>query len=222
MITQERQYLTASDVTSLLRIDKSTVYRMAEDGRLPGVKVGRQWRFLAEEVQRTFGLETAATTLDTTAAMTSLFADLYGVMAVVTDLDGRPLTAVMNPSEYFTLLGEDPAVLNTCITEWQSHAIDPGFEPILRPRHLGFLCARAYVRRGFELVGMVIAGGIAPAEWPPQPERFDELAALSGADASELATAAATVPSLDEQATEAMLASLRVLAKHLSPDQAKE
>jgi excisionase family DNA binding protein len=221
MTVQERQYLTASDVTRLLRIDKSTVYRMAEDGRLPGIKVGRQWRFPADDVYRVLGIDTATTdeVLDATTAMTGLFADLYGVMAVVTDLNGRPLTPVMNPSEYFTLLGEDPAVLNMCIAEWQSHAMDPGFEPILRPSHLGFLCARAYIRRGFELVGMVIAGGIAPAGWPPRPERLDELAASSGANLSELAAAAPTVPNLDEQATEVMLASLSVLAKHLSPDQ---
>ena len=35
----------------LLGVDRSTVYRMAEDGRLPAVKVGRQWRFPADRIE---------------------------------------------------------------------------------------------------------------------------------------------------------------------------
>jgi len=37
--------LTVSEVADLLRINKSTVYRMAKQGRLPATRVGRQWRF---------------------------------------------------------------------------------------------------------------------------------------------------------------------------------
>ena len=41
----ERRLLTVSEVAELLRINKSTVYRMAKQGRLPATRVGRQWRF---------------------------------------------------------------------------------------------------------------------------------------------------------------------------------
>jgi len=37
--------LTVSEVADMLRINKSTVYRMAKQGRLPATRVGRQWRF---------------------------------------------------------------------------------------------------------------------------------------------------------------------------------
>ena len=43
-------YLTARDVQELIRVDRSTIYRMAESGRLPAIKVGRQWRFPADAV----------------------------------------------------------------------------------------------------------------------------------------------------------------------------
>ncbi len=43
--------LTAKDVQDLLQVDRSTVYRMAEAGRLPALKVGRQWRFPAAQVR---------------------------------------------------------------------------------------------------------------------------------------------------------------------------
>ena len=41
----EGRLLTVSEVADLLRINKSTVYRMAKQGRLPATRVGRQWRF---------------------------------------------------------------------------------------------------------------------------------------------------------------------------------
>ena len=37
--------LTAKDVAKHLRMHIITVYRLAEQGKIPGVKVGRQWRF---------------------------------------------------------------------------------------------------------------------------------------------------------------------------------
>jgi len=42
---REGRLLTVSEVAELLRINKSTVYRMAKQGRLPATRVGRQWRF---------------------------------------------------------------------------------------------------------------------------------------------------------------------------------
>jgi excisionase family DNA binding protein len=40
-----RQILTLDEVSSMLRVDKATVYRMARKKRIPAAKVGRQWRF---------------------------------------------------------------------------------------------------------------------------------------------------------------------------------
>ena len=45
-----RGMLTALQVCEILHIDRSTVYRMAEDGRLPAIRVGKQWRFAAEDI----------------------------------------------------------------------------------------------------------------------------------------------------------------------------
>ena len=41
----EGRLLTVTEVAELLRINKSTVYRIAKQGRLPATRVGRQWRF---------------------------------------------------------------------------------------------------------------------------------------------------------------------------------
>jgi excisionase family DNA binding protein len=39
-------------LASYLRIPKSTLYRVAQQGKIPGQKVGRQWRFLRAAVDR--------------------------------------------------------------------------------------------------------------------------------------------------------------------------
>ncbi len=45
------EMLTAKEMRNLLHVNRSTIYRMAEAGRLPAVKVGKQWRFPSGEVE---------------------------------------------------------------------------------------------------------------------------------------------------------------------------
>jgi len=39
------EYLTVSQVAELLQLSRKTVYRLTQQGHLPGVKVGGSWRF---------------------------------------------------------------------------------------------------------------------------------------------------------------------------------
>lgn len=43
--------LTTRQLQDLLRVDRITIYRMLNDGRLRGFKVGGQWRFSPREVE---------------------------------------------------------------------------------------------------------------------------------------------------------------------------
>ena len=151
--------LSAEQVGEALGIDVSTVYRMAGDGRLPARKVGRQWRFPADAVMA----PTPASALDAEWAYATIRvpAELLGVMMVVTDLRGHPVTPVANPCPRFTE-AQDDAVAE-CLAEWQlaAGAVDLGTR--FRPSRLGFECASAFIRSGDRLLGMVIAGGVAPA-----------------------------------------------------------
>jgi excisionase family DNA binding protein len=178
--------LTTKDLQDLINVDKSTIYRMAEDGRLPAVKVGRQWRFPAEQIADMLGGTVGApeslpapgtagelATLlvpETAEAVTELVADLFGVMAVITDMQGRPLTDVANPNGYFQAIADQPGAVEKCARGWRELGEDGGIEPRFKPSHLGFLCTRTFIRVGNELVGMLIVGGITPADWPPSEE----------------------------------------------------
>lgn len=44
--------LTIEDLADYLKISKSTLYKLAQEGALPGQKVGRHWRFHREAVDQ--------------------------------------------------------------------------------------------------------------------------------------------------------------------------
>lgn len=190
----ETPLLTATTVGRLLGVDPSTVYRMASDGRLPALRVGRQWRFAAEQVRAALaaGVPTRAGTApananeppaataealwydpEAVADLIEIAADALGVAMVVTDLEGRPLTRVLHPCPRLAPLATDAHLQAACAAEWRTLGADLDLVPRFRTGTLGFACARALVRRGDRLVGMVLAGGIAPDDAGASTRRDD-------------------------------------------------
>lgn len=47
----DSEFLTAEEVAEYLRLPLSTVYKLVQDKRLPGFKVGKHWRFRREAFQ---------------------------------------------------------------------------------------------------------------------------------------------------------------------------
>ena len=45
-----QELLTLDEVAAYLKVSRDTVYRMAQKGKIPAVKVGNQWRFAKSEV----------------------------------------------------------------------------------------------------------------------------------------------------------------------------
>ncbi len=41
----ESEFLTAEEVAEYLRLPLSTIYKLVQEKRLPGFKVGKHWRF---------------------------------------------------------------------------------------------------------------------------------------------------------------------------------
>ena len=214
------KYLTARDVQELIRVDRSTIYRMAESGRLPAIKVGRQWRFPADAIDELLGGTNRRSSGEPMRVgmqyVADLFADLYRVMVIITDIEGNPLTEVSNPCGYFAAVSSEAAALDRCIEEWKALGTQYDFEPRLRPSHLGFLCTRAFIRVENELTGMVIAGGIAPADWPPSPTEIETIARESRVPTDVVERSIADVHQLDAGDQQRLLAGVSILAKHLS------
>ena len=203
--------LTAKDMQNLLQVDRSTIYRMAEAGRIPAIKIGKQWRFPGDQVEDWLGTQAGLPQLSSRPAVTDTsknlgdllpvdcvqfildtFADSLGVMLVVTDMEGNPVTEVSHPCGLFTALNKVPNAVQKCVESWRALGQAIELEPKFKPSHLGLLCARAFIRVGTELKGMVVVGGIAPQQWPPSPEQVQQIAAEFGLRPAVIA------PHLDE------------------------
>lgn len=52
MLATNDSVLTIDELAVYLKIAKSTLYKLAQEGKLPGQKVGRHWRFRKETIDR--------------------------------------------------------------------------------------------------------------------------------------------------------------------------
>ncbi len=44
--------MTVSETAEYLRIGKTTLYKMVRDGKIPAFKIGNQWRFRRDDIEK--------------------------------------------------------------------------------------------------------------------------------------------------------------------------
>ena len=54
MTENQDNVLTIDELAVYLKISKSTLYKLAQKGEVPGQKVGKHWRFRKETIDRWF------------------------------------------------------------------------------------------------------------------------------------------------------------------------
>jgi excisionase family DNA binding protein len=230
------EMLTAKEMQDLLQVDRSTIYRMAEAGQLPAVKVGKQWRFPGDLVENWLKHQTGPTTpgnadfslsisngdfaamlpLDCVQLIQDAFAEALNVMLVVADLEGQPITQVSNPFPLYQLLAETKDGHAICQETWRELGQVPALEPRFTPGFGGLLCARALVRMGNALQAMVIVFGVAPQGWPPSDTATQELAVLLDVPAGELERAFGSVFHLTPDQQKTVLVTIQRIADILA------
>jgi excisionase family DNA binding protein len=52
MPEQSEDIMTIEELSVYLKIPKSTLYKQAQDGKIPGQKIGKQWRFARKAIDR--------------------------------------------------------------------------------------------------------------------------------------------------------------------------
>lgn len=62
--------MTVADVAAFLRLSESTVYRLAQEGKLPGRKIGGTWRFLRSALEQWLAGHESSALTDATAETT--------------------------------------------------------------------------------------------------------------------------------------------------------
>jgi excisionase family DNA binding protein len=240
--------LTTREVQELLQVDRTTIYRMVESRRLPAVRVGKQWRFARPEIERWLQshtvsgmvgpgtLATPAPGPATPAADAALadmlplacsqliqdaFADVLGVLVVITDMQGTPIDAISNPGEFLAAVYRTPVGAAYLAQTWGDLAAGPEIQPRFVRGAGGLLFARGLIRVKHSLCGMVVLGGLAPDVWPPEAAELAELAAATGLDPAELSARAVGVHYLDATEQSRVLRSAQRIADifaHIAED----
>jgi len=205
--------LTTRQLQDLLRIDRTTIYRMLGDGRLVGVKIGNQWRFPKEQIDAlisgTAHESSSEQPIDASELLPisciqpvqDVFADIAQVSSLTTTPDGNPLTKVSGACKFCSLILATATGKQACIASWRKLATDPERHPRFATCHAGLHYARARIEIDGELKAMVIAGQFyAHAPQPAEVRtRIHALAKLHGIDEVQLSKAAKEIPVADER-----------------------
>jgi excisionase family DNA binding protein len=204
--------LTTKQLQELLQVDRVTIYRMLNDGRLQGFKVGGQWRFsrrdidtwLQEQQSKTKGISApppADVTLEPTSqvlplscvqAMQDVCAEALDIAMVTVDLQGFPLTSISNSSDFCKLILSTEKGRQRCAATWRQ--IGNG-QP--HTCHAGLLCISAAIEVNSQTVAITVGCQFIAASaegvegrWQTQ---LPDLAADLGLPEGELEAAAVSV-----------------------------
>lgn len=167
------ELLTTREVQNILKVDRITVYRMLQDGRLKGVKIGQQWRFPRDEVQRlltgqpTMEAEPAAEAQPAAAAplpvhclqtVQNLFSSVSGMGSLVVDPAGEPVTELSGACALCRMMQESPAGNQACRESWRAMAAGSASGERQFTCHAGLTSISAPILDGSTLVGWILVG----------------------------------------------------------------
>jgi excisionase family DNA binding protein len=203
--------LTTKQLQELLQVDRITIYRMLNDGRLQGFKVGGQWRFSRREIEA--WLQEQQSKLDSSVtpptnnhmqpspqtlpmscveAIQGVCAEALEIAAVTTDLAGAPLTDISNSCAFCDLILSTEQGRRRCAEAWgrlgngQAHTC-----------HAGLLCVTAPIEVGGQQVAITagcqfVAG--PSGRWQEALAKVAEELALQAVDLEEAVTSVRTLP----------------------------
>jgi len=234
----DNSLLTTRQLQDLLQVDRITIYRMLSDGRLHGFKVGGQWRFSREAIERWLQEQQAslevpelpslngqlqasaqALSLSCIQAIQEIFAEALGVGAVTTDPDGRPITPVANTCEFCGLILDSQEGRKRCISSWQAAAATQGdtARPLVCHAGLSYIWARIKVRGTFRAA--IHAGQFLthpPLAEDGWPDRLAVLSKVCGLRPRQLEKALDSVVVLDTERQDQISHMLQRVAQTFS------
>lgn len=182
-------YYTVRQVQEILKVDRVTIYRMLNDGRLKGIKIGQQWRFPRSQIERVLIGETETDSLPATSqadttfpihclqTIQNLYSEISQFGAVVVDLNGLPLTHFSNPSRFCSLVTSSTTGERACRDCWKQAATSCTVEKHFTcPSGLTFVATPIFDRSG--QVGALLTGQFY-WEQPDQDEEAERIGSLA-------------------------------------------
>ncbi len=204
--------LTAKQAQELLKVDRTTIYRMLKDGRLNGVKVGNQWRFYASDLeemlsgpryvnQRSIPLDANILPLHCMQPVQDVFAEIAEIGAVTADKEGRPLTRISNSCDFCKLILGSEEGRQACMASWRKLVEQRNSEPEFISCHAGLQYARARIEAEGELIAILVAGQfyLQAPNAEEEDERLRNLSQQYHIDKDLLKQASEQIPILEER-----------------------
>ena len=199
-------YYNVKQIQDLLAVDRITVYRMLQDGRLKGFKIGHQWRFPRIEVERFLGVAPSPEENQTEKSnnlpvhciqtIQNLFSDISQLSSLVVDMQGNPLTNISYPCSFCTRIVSSPAGREGCQDSWKIIAAQCQLKTQVIACHAGLNYAAAPILDQGKQIGAFITGQY----YMFSPDRYEEadrvkrLASLYRLPLDSLTEAILTVP----------------------------
>ncbi len=232
--------LTTRELEELLQLDRVTIYRMVKDGELPALRVGGQWRFSSEAIDAWLKAQhgdlptqpevvSAAVDLDTLPlidlvplvtlqTIQNQFAQLLGLAAFITDLEGQPLATCSQCSRFCRLVHTRPEGMAACQASWRSIAQLDEEGAAIHVCHAGIQYASAPVSVGGRRFGLVTAGQFLTVA--PDPDAFRQAALATGArigvSGEQLAAAMDSIKIVSHDTALQITALLQTIANAIS------
>lgn len=160
--------LTTKQVQDLLKIDRITVYRMLDDGRIKGLKIGNQWRFAQDEIDRLLGINQTEEVTEIervpdfpsscVSEVQQIFAGIIGVGAVTVTMQGSPLTEPTFSNPFCSLIMTSEKGRAQCQGSWRKIALKTTGEPGIQICHAGLCYKRAKILSDSNQIAWLIAG----------------------------------------------------------------
>lgn len=203
--------LTTRQLQDLLQVDRITIYRMLNDGHLPGFKVGGQWRFSRQEIETWLQEQRASLgvaalpakdgepssshvlPLSCVQAIQSIYAEALDIAAVTTAPDGTPLTEISNSCEFCNLILATEQGRRRCAVSWQPHKAGRSSAPPVRTCHAGLLCVSVPIKVESEWVANVAACQFVAGDGEAWSANLSGLASELGLNEGDLSAAANSV-----------------------------
>ncbi len=205
--------LTTRQVQDLLKVDRITIYRMLNDGRLKGVKIGKEWRFHRVEIEKMLGKpEIAISDVPPEDILTEfpsgcvekvedLLGGILGVGVTTVTLSGEPLNGIVNPNPFCQCILSSSSGRQACQAAWGKPAGEEGSKPAFHACHAGLTFLRCPVELDGRRVAWVIAGQFrtAPANPSDRSAAVESLAKRHGIQLRPLMEALDKVPVLSRE-----------------------
>ena len=233
------ELLTTKQVQEMLRVDRTTIYRMLKDGRLHGVKVGSQWRFHATEIntilhgtptappiplpQEAVATESPSPKSEPSPvaclqAVQDVSAETVGVGAIITNNDGLPISSISNSCHFCDLIRSTESGKQACVDSWNTLSHQTAVNPQFTTCHAGLQIARARIEVNDVTTSIFVAGQFYTGmpETAVQQQYIKQLADTHELNAAALNEAIHDVPILSPAKQEKLVEWLKKLANTFS------